>query len=76
MLGPCRAIRQIMGMMMRGGTYKIVVGDHLAYRYEIVDILGKGSFGQVVSCIDHMTGGLVAVKVIWNKKRFHQQALV
>ncbi len=58
------------------GDYTIIVGDHLAYRYEIVDILGKGSFGQVVRCIDHMTGGLVAVKIIRNKKRFHQQALV
>ncbi|KAL8768007.1 MAG: hypothetical protein Q9209_005678 [Squamulea sp. 1 TL-2023] len=58
------------------GDYSIVKGDHLAYRYEIVDILGKGSFGQVVRCIDHRTGGLVAIKIIRNKKRFHQQALV
>ncbi|KAL8815170.1 MAG: hypothetical protein Q9223_005669 [Gallowayella weberi] len=58
------------------GDYNIVKGDHLSYRYEIVDILGKGSFGQVVRCIDHRTGGLVAIKIIRNKKRFHQQALV
>lgn len=58
------------------GDYNIVHGDHLAYRYEIVDILGKGSFGQVVRCVDHKTGGLVAIKIIRNKKRFHQQALV
>jgi dual specificity tyrosine-phosphorylation-regulated kinase 2/3/4 len=58
------------------GDYQIVIGDHLAYRYEVVDVLGKGSFGQVVRCVDHKTGGLVAVKIIRNKKRFHQQALV
>lgn len=58
------------------GDYQIVIGDHLAYRYEVLDVLGKGSFGQVVRCIDHKTGGLVAVKIIRNKKRFHQQALV
>ena len=58
------------------GDYNIVDGDHLAYRYEVVDLLGKGSFGQVVRCIDHKTGILVAVKIIRNKKRFHQQALV
>ena len=58
------------------GDYTIVPGDHLYYRYEIVDVLGKGSFGQVVRCIDHKTGGLVAIKIIRNKKRFHQQALV
>ncbi|KAH8699550.1 hypothetical protein BGZ61DRAFT_532060 [Ilyonectria robusta] len=58
------------------GDYTIVPGDHLSFRYEIIDILGKGSFGQVVRCIDHRTGGLVAIKIIRNKKRFHQQALV
>ncbi|MCJ1286846.1 hypothetical protein MMC26_006192 [Xylographa opegraphella] len=58
------------------GDYNIVNGDHLSYRYEIIDVLGKGSFGQVVRCIDHKTGGLVAIKIIRNKKRFHQQALV
>ncbi|KAK9369184.1 kinase-like domain-containing protein [Lipomyces kononenkoae] len=58
------------------GDYKIIVGDHLAYRYEIRGILGKGSFGQVVKCIDHKTGDLTAVKIIRNKKRFHTQALV
>ncbi len=58
------------------GDYNIVEGDHLAYRYEVVDLLGKGSFGQVVRCVDHKTGILVAVKIIRNNKRFHQQALV
>lgn len=58
------------------GDYAIVLGDHIAYRYEIVDILGKGSFGQVVRCVDHKTGGLVAIKIIRNKKRFHQQGLI
>jgi dual specificity tyrosine-phosphorylation-regulated kinase 2/3/4 len=58
------------------GDYSIVYGDHLLYRYEVIDVLGKGSFGQVVRCIDHKTGGLVAIKIIRNKKRFHQQALV
>lgn len=58
------------------GDYNIVIGDHLAYRYEVIDVLGKGSFGQVVRCVDHKTGGLVAVKIIRNKKRFHQQALI
>ncbi|KAF1986881.1 hypothetical protein K402DRAFT_446378 [Aulographum hederae CBS 113979] len=58
------------------GDYNIVFGDHLAYRYEVVDLLGKGSFGQVVRCVDHKLGLLVAIKIIRNKKRFHQQALV
>jgi serine/threonine protein kinase len=58
------------------GDYIVVNHDHLAYRYEIIDTLGKGSFGQVLHCRDHCTGESVAIKIIRNKKRFHHQALV
>lgn len=57
------------------GDYKIVMQDHLAYRYEILDVLGRGSFGQVVKCFDHKTSTMVALKLIRNKKRFHAQAI-
>ncbi|ORZ23342.1 kinase-like domain-containing protein [Absidia repens] len=57
------------------GDYKIIRQDHLIYRYEILDLLGQGSFGQVVRCFDHKTGATVAIKLIRNKKRFHAQAL-
>ena len=53
-----------------------MVADHLAYRYEVLGMLGRGSFGQVMKCRDHATRTVVAVKVIRNKKRFHTQALV
>lgn len=58
------------------GDYNVVERDHLAYRYEIVGTLGRGSFGQVLQCKDHKTGRSVAIKLIRNKKRFHHQALV
>lgn len=58
------------------GDYLVIPGDHLAYRYEIEGVLGRGSFGQVLQCRDHKTGLCVAIKIIRNKKRFHQQALV
>ncbi|KAI8084855.1 kinase-like domain-containing protein [Halteromyces radiatus] len=57
------------------GDYKIIRQDHLIYRYEIMELLGQGSFGQVVKCYDHRTGATVAIKLIRNKKRFHAQAL-
>nr|KAG5698589.1 hypothetical protein BaRGS_027100 [Batillaria attramentaria] len=58
------------------GSYIKVLHDHMVYRYEILEVLGKGSFGQVVKCYDHKTDLMVAVKIIRNKKRFHHQALV
>ncbi|KAI9279558.1 kinase-like domain-containing protein [Sporodiniella umbellata] len=56
------------------GNYKTVMGDHLGYRYEVLEELGQGSFGQVVKCLDHKLNSLVAVKLIRNKKRVYAQA--
>ncbi|XP_013889805.1 dual specificity tyrosine-phosphorylation-regulated kinase 4 [Austrofundulus limnaeus] len=58
------------------GSYVRVLHDHVAYRFEVLEVIGKGSFGQVLKCLDHKTNELVAIKMIRNKKRFHHQALV
>jgi len=58
------------------GDYHVTLHDHLAYRYEILSELGKGSFGQVCKCFDYKNNSIFAVKLIRNKKRFHHQALV
>lgn len=58
------------------GDYLTVLHDHILYRYEVMNPLGKGSFGQVVNVFDHKTNGYSALKMIRNKKRFHHQALV
>jgi serine/threonine protein kinase len=56
--------------------YKVVIGDHLDYRYEILDTLGKGAFGKVLKCYDHKESVHVAVKIIRNARRFHRQVQV
>lgn len=48
--------------------------DHLAYRYEVIEKIGSGSFGQALKCFDHKEQQMVAIKVIRNKKRFQYQA--
>ncbi|EFN52309.1 hypothetical protein CHLNCDRAFT_16563, partial [Chlorella variabilis] len=62
------------------GDYITVPGDHIAFRYEIIGGLGRGSFGQaslgVLRCQDHAIGQAVALKIIRNKKRFQKQAAV
>jgi len=56
------------------GSYVLVAHDHVAYRYEIIKIIGKGSFGQVIKAFDHKTQSHVALKIVRNEKRFHRQA--
>lgn len=46
-----------------------VLHDHIAYRFEVLEVIGKGSFGQVLKCLDHKNNELVAIKMIRNKKR-------
>ncbi|XP_017116767.1 dual specificity tyrosine-phosphorylation-regulated kinase 2 isoform X2 [Drosophila elegans] len=58
------------------GNYKIIEHDHIAFRYEILEVIGKGSFGQVIRALDHKTNSHVAIKIIRNKKRFLNQAVV
>lgn len=58
------------------GDYRVVHGDHISYRYEVLGSLGRGSFGQVLRCVDHATGTTVALKIIRNKRRFQRQAQV
>ena len=48
-------------------------GDHLAYRYEIERVIGKGSFAKVAQCFDHKRNERVAVKVVRDAPRFHKQ---
>lgn len=48
-------------------------GSHIAYRYEQVKLLGRGSFGSVIKCIDHKTKTYVAVKALADSPNDHQQ---
>ncbi|XP_036386543.1 dual specificity tyrosine-phosphorylation-regulated kinase 4-like [Megalops cyprinoides] len=57
------------------GVYTMVLHDHIAYRYEVLEKLGQGSFGLVLKCLDHKTKELVAVKVIHNIKSAKHMAL-
>ncbi|XP_054877971.1 dual specificity tyrosine-phosphorylation-regulated kinase 2 isoform X1 [Poeciliopsis prolifica] len=56
------------------GSYIQVPHDQIAYRYEVLKVIGKGSFGQVVKAFDHKTQTHVALKMVRNEKRFHRQA--
>ncbi|XP_067928816.1 dual specificity tyrosine-phosphorylation-regulated kinase 2-like [Watersipora subatra] len=56
------------------GSYFHTPHDHIAYRYEVLKVIGKGSFGQVVKAYDHKLHQHIALKMVRNEKRFHRQA--
>ncbi|CAL6373659.1 unnamed protein product [Bathycoccus prasinos] len=65
------------------GDYRARPGDHLAFRFEVKETLGSGTFGRVVKCVDHdvrshdeNTGEKrsVAIKIIKNKEEYRIQA--
>jgi len=58
------------------GDYIVIRNDHINYRYEVLEMLGRGSFGQVVKVFDHKTKEEVALKIIRSPKKFHLQAKI
>lgn len=56
--------------------YKTIVGDHLAYRFEIRAVFGKGAFGQVVRCFDHKLKRQLALKIVINTAQMHEQGRI
>lgn len=56
--------------------YIIRVGEMWDSRYEVKKVLGRGSFGQVVMAYDHVTKDAVSIKIIKNKRAFHEQARI
>lgn len=57
-------------------NYRVVIGDHLAYRYEVQQVLGKGSFSIVCKCFDHKLKRHVAVKIVRNQSKIQTQAQI
>lgn len=53
-----------------------VLGSTDGHRYLILDVLGQGTFGQVVKCQNMLTHEIVAVKVVKNKPAYFQQSMM
>lgn len=64
----------------RDNDYILYVNDVLGTdenkRYLVLDILGQGTFGQVVKCQNMKTKDIVAVKVIKNNPAFLNQSMM
>ena len=55
------------------GVYQVVFGDQLAYRYEPIELLGKGTFGHVYKCFDYKREIYVALKILRKNPKVRRQ---
>lgn len=53
-----------------------ILGSDESHRYLILDVLGQGTFGQVVKCQNLKTKEVVAVKVVKNKPAYFNQSMM
>ena len=60
-------------MSLRLGRCMVIL---IPFRYLILDILGQGTFGQVVKCQNMKTHEIVAVKVVKNKPAYFNQSMM
>lgn len=74
-LGKSISIKSTNGNFTQPNTrfYNAKVGDHIAYRYEILKLLGQGAFGQVFLCYDYKTKQNVALKMLINTPQMNKQ---
>jgi dual specificity protein kinase YAK1 len=58
------------------GIYKsgIYASTNVYFRFEILEMLGSGTFGQVAKCRCTNTGQIKAVKIIKNKPAYIKQS--
>lgn len=76
----CKKVNAVRGADNNDGFddenfhYRVVVGDQLLYRYEVLKVLGQGTFGIVVRAMDHKLHVPVAIKIIKNKPNYTKQA--
>ncbi|KAJ3345717.1 dual specificity protein kinase kns1 [Entophlyctis luteolus] len=61
----------------KDGHYIVRAGDFLTSRYQIVRLLGQGTFGKVVEAIDcSRSGARVAIKIVRSVQKYREAAKI
>jgi serine/threonine protein kinase len=66
----------LLNRLFRRRFQAICIDISIRNRYLILDVLGQGTFGQVVKCQNLKTQEVVAVKVIKNKTAYFNQSMM
>ena len=73
-------VNDILGSEDSGHKYvcflRLPKSDRCRNRYLILDVLGQGTFGQVVKCQNLRTQEVVAVKVVKNRTAYFNQSMM
>ena len=56
--------------------FVFIRNDHIKFRYQMISELGRGAFGSVIKCYDHKDQKMVAVKMVKDRPKMHQQILI
>ncbi|KAJ1917734.1 serine threonine protein kinase CMGC group [Mycoemilia scoparia] len=60
----------------KDGHYIVTAGDDFTERYRIIRLLGQGTFGKVMKCLDRATNKMVAVKVVRAIQKYRDAAQI
>ncbi|CAJ0918823.1 10431_t:CDS:2 [Entrophospora sp. SA101] len=60
----------------KDGHYIVRIGEDLTPRYQIIRILGQGTFGKVVQCLDRLTNRTVAIKIIRSTQKYRDASRI
>lgn len=70
-MGDSKQLNLLNGIT-NNSRYQIYTDDHILYRYQIIEKLGKGAYSDVVKCFDHKHGKIVALKITKNEKKYQK----
>lgn len=79
LLGPSNANQKNGKKSNTEGEYQLIKHEVLisnANQYEVLEFLGKGTFGQVVKCWKHASNEIVAVKILKKHPSYARQGQI
>ena len=71
-LAPTAKFNYLSGVSDDNGHYIFHLYDHILYRYKPIDIIGKGSYGTVLKCVDYKYKIDCALKIVKSKRQYRK----